>query len=102
MLRCEVYTCKYNFNGSCGVSSEIIINNDTECSMFCYNDYVDLNLKNKDGLLMCPHCHGFPILKKYKNKFFYECNRDCWASTGKFDTIEEAKNAWNSFAEKGE
>ena len=102
MLRCEAYACKYNFYGSCGISSEVIINNDTECFMFCYSDYVDLNLKNKDGLRMCPHCHSFPILKKYRNKFFYECDGDCWASTDRFDTIEEAKNAWNSFAEKGE
>lgn len=49
----------------------------------------------KKTLQPCPNCGGFPKAYKRKNKFFYECNGDCWTQTKKYNTVEEAAEAWN-------
>ncbi len=43
----------------------------------------------------CPKCGGSPKCYKRKDKFFYECNGDCWTKTDKYNTVEEAAKAWN-------
>lgn len=100
MIYCKAESCKYNVERSCSLTS-IEINDNYECSMFCYNDSVDCGLKNSEGLLECPNCNSYPILRKVKkNKFFYECGGDCWRQTDKFPTVEEAKRAWISMKDK--
>lgn len=47
------------------------------------------------ALQPCPNCGSKPKLHKKNNKFYYECDGDCWTQTDKYDTAEEAGNAWN-------
>lgn len=43
----------------------------------------------------CPVCGGIPKLRKSKNKYYYECDGDCWRKSDKCNTMQEAIEAWN-------
>lgn len=47
-------------------------------------------------LKSCPNCGCKPKLHKTsRGRFYYECNGDCWLSTNKFWTVNEARADWN-------
>lgn len=52
------------------------------------SDAQEVNLKN------CPNCGCRPVLKKKRNKFYYECG-GCWTQTSKHWTQKEAADDWS-------
>ena len=44
----------------------------------------------------CPNCGGIPVLRKHRNKVYYECNGDCWTRTHSYYAEEDAAEEWNS------
>lgn len=49
-----------------------------------------------NGLPNCPHCGGMPQLHRKRNKFYFECDGDCWTQTHKHNDIEDAEKEWCS------
>ena len=47
-------------------------------------------------LQRCPNCGGPPKLHQKKNRFWYECDGDCWTQTDKRSTPEAAAAEWNA------
>lgn len=46
-------------------------------------------------LQRCPNCGGPAKLHTRRSKFYYECDGDCWTSTGLYSTQEGAAREWN-------
>ena len=46
-------------------------------------------------LQRCPNCGGPAKLHTKRGKFYYECDGDCWTSTGLYSTQEGAAREWN-------
>lgn len=46
-------------------------------------------------LQCCPNCGGPAKLCTKRGKFYYECDGDCWTSTGLYSTQEGAAREWN-------
>ena len=44
----------------------------------------------------CPNCGCQAKLHKKSNKFYVECDGDCWTQTSKHSYQEEAEKEWNS------
>lgn len=55
-----------------------------------------------NGLQPCPYCGASPKLLKKKNKVYYECNGDCWASTKAHWDEADARTEWNSLKPREE
>lgn len=51
---------------------------------------------NNQIVKACPNCGGYPRLKRKRNKFYYECDGDCWTQTKKYSSEYDARLAWNS------
>lgn len=51
-------------------------------------------------LQRCPNCGGPPKLHNKRGRFYYECDGDCWTSTGKYSTQEGAAREWNNLKKR--
>ena len=50
----------------------------------------------------CPFCGGEAKLHKKGNKFYVECDGDCWTQTSKYSYQEDAIKAWNDLERRKE
>ena len=49
----------------------------------------------ENELKPCPNCGGQAKLHKRGNKFYVECDGDCWTQTSKYSYQEDAIKEWN-------
>ena len=55
-----------------------------------------------EELKPCPSCGGQSKVHKKGNKFYVECDGDCWTQTSKYYYQEDAVKEWNSLERKKE
>lgn len=50
----------------------------------------------------CPSCGGAGKLHKRKNKYYVECDGDCWTQTDKYFDAYLAVDEWNNLGQEGD
>lgn len=55
-----------------------------------------------DELKPCPNCGGQAKVHKKCNKFYVECDGDCWTQTRKYSYKEDAVKEWNGLERRKE
>lgn len=56
----------------------------------------------ENELKPCPHCGGQAKLHKKGNRFYVECDGDCWTQTDKHSYPENAVKEWNGLERRKE
>lgn len=52
-------------------------------------------------LKQCPFCGGTGKLRKRNNKYYVECDGDCWTQTNKYTDKHLAIDEWNEMEQEG-